>query len=141
VQLGTIALLISALTVVCGPAYATTALCFNCGELHFGALTPCDKCGFQPDMENFALWTTFSDHFMTPDTLQNFGKVMKTIAAETSDFEERLWTFLQYFVDNYPENGVIDQKTFKVPEKYAGSVPVLLKKLDLKPFELQKSRP
>jgi len=121
------------------PVYASQALCFNCGDLHFGALNACDKCGFQPDVENFTLWTTFSDHFMSPPMLKFFGNNMKQIANETPDFEERIWVFFQYIKDSYPGMGIIDSTSFKLPSQYKDRVPQLLEKLKLPVMDFSKS--
>ncbi len=118
-------------------ALASSALCFNCGELHSGPLSACDKCGFQPDIENSTLWTTFSDRFMTPQMLTHFGKVMQLIAAATPDFEERLWVFFQHLIENYPEMGIIDPSSLQIPDKYRESVPRLIKELKLPTLDLR----
>ncbi len=123
----------------CVNAYATMAMCFNCGELHPGPLNACDKCGFKPDMANFGLWTTFSDQFLSQRTLENFGSVMKQIAEVTPDFEERLWIFFKYMGDNYPDAGLIDGTSLQIPDKYKESVPAHLKRLQLPKFELEKT--
>ena len=116
-------------------AHATLALCFNCGELHFGALVRCKQCFFQPDMANQDLWILFSDHFFSPDTLAKFGTNIKKIRIVCPDFDEGLWIFLQYIVDNYPE--IIDRETFRLPPEYQERVPLILKKVNLTVFPLE----
>jgi hypothetical protein len=117
--------------ILAAPAMAGEALCFNCGELHYGVLNQCDKCGFKPDTDNFQLWLTFSDQFLPVPILKQFGDVTKKIKGASNDFEERLWVFFQYLVDKYPEAGIIDPKSVKIPDKYKQSVPKILKDLDL----------
>ncbi len=117
--------------ILTSPAMAAEALCFNCGELHYGALNQCDKCGFQPDTDNFQLWVTFSDQTMPVPILKQFGEVTKKIRGASNDFEERLWVFFQYLVDKYPDAKIVDPKSVKIPDKYKETVPKILKELDL----------
>ncbi len=52
----------------------TQAICFRCGEIKWGALNPCDRCGVVPrsdDELTFSL--AFSDHYCDPETLQQIG--------------------------------------------------------------------
>jgi hypothetical protein len=121
-------------------AQGTMALCFNCGELHPGPVSPCPKCGFKPDMDNFALWTTFSEHFMTRAALEHFGQVTKTIAGKSDNFEERMWVFLSYVVEKYPNDSFIDSKSLEIPAQFKDSVPGILKELDIPTVPIQKSK-
>jgi hypothetical protein len=121
-------------------AYGTMALCFNCGELHSGPLNQCQNCGFKPDMDNLPLWTTFSEHFMTKPALEHFGRVIRTIAGKSENFEERTWVFLTYITENYPEESFIDPKSLEIPSQFKDSVPKILKELNLPKLPVQKSK-
>jgi len=87
-------------------------------------------------MANQDLWILFSDHFFSPDTLAKFGTNIKKIRIVCPDFDEGLWIFLQYIVDNYPE--IIDRKTFRLPPEYQERVPLILKKVNLTVFPLEQ---
>ncbi|HBJ38783.1 MAG TPA: hypothetical protein DDZ51_29350 [Planctomycetaceae bacterium] len=79
----------------------TWALCFNCGEVKFGAICPCPKCEVA-STGDMNLDIAFSDHNMTKATLENFGKVVETIQSSSSDKELCFWTFIRYISTNHP---------------------------------------
>ncbi len=65
--------------------YATQAICLNCGAIHFGAIVPCDSCGFAPmpivkkDGGMFQVFVLFSDHHIGLSSLENLGGVVKKL--------------------------------------------------------------
>lgn len=81
----------------------TKALCFQCGEIKFGALVPCFACGAAAVAIDLNI--AFSDHHIVHDSLVDLGNVIKAIneADETQDQSLRLWTFLRYVTVNHPE--------------------------------------
>lgn len=79
----------------------TWALCFNCGEIKFGAICPCPKCNVN-STGDMNLDIAFSDHNMTKATLEEFGKVVGAIHAQSDDSELCFWTFIRYVSINHP---------------------------------------
>lgn len=73
----------------------TWALCFQCGEVKFGAICPCPRCNTAStgDMD---LDIAFSDHHMTKESLEGFGKVVAAIHAECDESELCFWAFIRY---------------------------------------------
>lgn len=78
----------------------TWALCFNCGEVKFGAICPCPKCDVT-STGDMNLDIAFSDHNMTKGTLEDFGKVVAAIHRESDDAELCFWTFIRYISINH----------------------------------------
>ena len=78
----------------------TWALCFNCGEVKFGAICPCPKCDVK-STGDVILDIAFSDHNMTKGSLEDFGKVVAAIHAESDDAELCFWTFIRYISLNH----------------------------------------
>lgn len=57
----------------------TLAICLKCGETKFGAIVPCDQCGFQPRTDKeLAYSMALSDHHQKPDILRNLGQSLKS---------------------------------------------------------------
>jgi len=121
-------------------ALATLAMCPNCGEIHFGALVPCDKCGFdcKKDTDLIQACILFSDHNWSVKTLENFGKVMRDLRPVFPDFSERFWAFLQYIADKYPDSGIINAQIFRLPGPLHDKIISGLKGLNLPVFEIEK---
>jgi hypothetical protein len=80
----------------------TDALCFFCGNVKFGALVPCPKCG-QPSPDDMQLNITFSDHYMARSTLEQFGEVIRAINDAEPDPGARFWTFMHYVSTEHPD--------------------------------------
>jgi hypothetical protein len=123
-------------------ALATMAMCPNCGEIHFGALVPCDKCGFACDKKTdlMPVCLLFSDHHMSVRTLENFGKVMKILHPAFPDFDERMWALFQYIANTYPESGIVNSETFRLPDPLQAKIPSTLRGLKLPVFEIERGR-
>lgn len=121
-------------------ALATMAMCPNCGEIHFGAWVPCDKCGFECDGKSNLMHVclVFSDHNMSVQTLENFGKVMKILKPVFPDFDERMWAFFKYIADTYPESGIVNAQVFQLPVPLRARIPSMLKRLKLPVFEIER---
>jgi hypothetical protein len=79
----------------------TIALCLNCGELKFGAFCPCDKCQVGSSGNEDAD-TLFSDHFLSEVQLDEFSRVLKSLAERCSDSKLRYKAFLYYVSTNHP---------------------------------------
>ena len=103
----------------------TVALCTNCGSTKFGALLPCDECGCG-STGNSDLDIAFTDHYLTEDTLQGFGAVIKCLRQNTQDEGVAFWAFMQHVSENYPE--IILAET---PSRYSASVQALLDQTEL----------
>ena len=73
----------------------TWALCFNCGEIKFGAICPCPNCGVGSS-GNMELDIAFSDHRISKNSLEQLGKVIGYIRERTADDELRFWAFIRY---------------------------------------------
>jgi hypothetical protein len=88
----------------------TWALCFNCGEVKFGAICPCPKCDVQ-STGDMNLDIAFSDHNMTKETLEDFGKVVSAIHSKSDDAELCFWTFIRYISLNHSSILGVDLKS------------------------------
>jgi hypothetical protein len=56
----------------------TTAVCFSCFELKFGAFVPCDKCGAEPKSEHDLIMSmAMTDHHFDQSTLEEICAVAK----------------------------------------------------------------
>lgn len=78
------------------------ALCFNCGEVKFGALCECEKCGIA-STGNVDLDILFSDWNMSENTMKKFGEIIKTINSKVDDKDMHLWLFFAFVTLYYPE--------------------------------------
>jgi hypothetical protein len=85
----------------------TWALCFKCGATKFGALCPCAACQSAAS-GNIDLDIAFSDHWMSPATLEAFGEVIRAIGRVCDDEEVRFHAFLHYVSTQHPEILQID---------------------------------
>ena len=123
-------------------SWTTIAMCPNCGEIHWGAWVPCDKCGFQCTKKSdlMKVCVLFSDHHMSIRTLKNFGKVVTILRPEFPDIDERMWALFQYIAVTYPESGLIKTKEFRLPEPLKTKIPTALKNLKLPVFQMESSR-
>ena len=58
----------------------TTAVCYKCGALKFGAFTPCGKCQSAPSTEDeLALSMGMTDHYFDKET----GILLKMVTEDT----------------------------------------------------------
>lgn len=80
----------------------TMALCFNCGDVKFGALCPCPKCQVA-STGNPQLDIAFSDHHYAKETLEEFGAIIRTMGAVIEDPDLRFKAFIHYVSDRHPE--------------------------------------
>src|SRR5579871_5234 len=52
----------------------TTAVCFKCGAIKFGAFVPCPECsGFPQTEDDLALSLAMTDHYFDMPTLEQMG--------------------------------------------------------------------
>lgn len=73
----------------------TWALCLNCGDVKFGAICPCPKCGMA-STGDMNLDIAFSDHNMDKRSLDELGAVVAAIHDVCDDDELCFWTFIRY---------------------------------------------
>lgn len=73
----------------------TLALCFRCGNVKFGAICPCERCGLATT-GNMQLDIAFSDHHLSHQQLQFFGSVVEAIRKASDDDQAGFWTFIRY---------------------------------------------
>lgn len=107
------------------------ALCFNCGNVKFGALCECDKCGIG-STGNVDLDILFSDWKYSEETLSKFGNIVADIQQNTNDKNLAFWTFLKFISNEYPNILSID-----LDENIANDVEQLLEQMQLKRFEIE----
>lgn len=56
----------------------TTAVCFNCGEIKFGAFCPCDSCGRAPKSEDeHIISLAMTDHHFDQEGLEQISEATK----------------------------------------------------------------
>jgi len=109
----------------------TWALCFACGETKFGAICPCPQCGVASSGD-MTLDILFSDHYLSPETLAQFGKVVKVIQEEAEDPALGLSAFLYHVTRTYP--GLL---TYEPSPQARQQFAALLAPLDLPPVVVQ----
>lgn len=110
----------------------TAALCTNCGGIKMGLLLPCDHCGASPPKAlNYEIF--LSDHYLSLDTLKQFGRVIKRLKIVANDKLEAQWAFLFLLSEYHPEIMFTD-----VPIDYKTSSKILLKDLYLDPIIMKK---
>jgi hypothetical protein len=83
----------------------TFATCLNCGKIHWGALCPCEECGFAvtvSDGDLFMLAIHLSDHYYSYEDLEEFERVYRGIAATGVEPNDRLDAFLHYVLLTRP---------------------------------------
>ncbi|MDH5677298.1 MAG: hypothetical protein OEZ28_01620 [Nitrospinota bacterium] len=80
----------------------TWALCLNCGETKFGAILKCEHCGVSSS-GNRELDMFFSDHNYSAGTLEQLGRVVKSINAVSDMPDERFCAFMLYVSTRHPE--------------------------------------
>ena len=85
----------------------TMALCFNCGEMKFGAFFPCEECQTNSSGK-IHLGLTFSDHIFSISTLEQFGAVIKEIHAHCDDPNKSFYAFIHYISENYNAGFQVD---------------------------------
>jgi hypothetical protein len=79
----------------------TLALCFRCGNVKFGAICPCERCGLS-STGNIQLDIAFSDHHLSHQQLQFFGSVVEAIRKVSDDDVGGFWTFIRYVSAHHP---------------------------------------
>lgn len=80
----------------------TWAMCFNCGATKFGAICPCPECQIS-STGDMSLDIAFSDHNMSKQTLEAFGKVVRSIRDVCDDDQLRFWSFIHYVSTRHPD--------------------------------------
>src|SRR3989442_9134470 len=98
----------------------TMALCFNCGDIKFGAICPCPKCQVKSSGD-MGLDIAFSDHNYDVETLKEFGSVIRAIHSATDEPPTRFWAFIHYVSEHHPSILKVDLK----PEMQARVTEVL----------------
>ncbi len=71
----------------------TQALCLRCGDIKFGAYCDCYTCG-APAIADQKLSIALSDHHLPHSILERFGKLVRDLAAGSSDGDVRHAAFL-----------------------------------------------
>jgi hypothetical protein len=79
----------------------TWALCLNCGEVKFGAICPCPKCGVA-STGDMNLDIAFSDHNIHKESLHQLGSVIAAIHQVSTDDELSGWAFIYYISTQHP---------------------------------------
>ena len=87
----------------------TMALCFNCGEIKFGAFFPCPKCQVKSSGD-MGLDIAFSDHHYDVETLKEFGSVIRAIQTTSDDPRTRFAAFLHFVSEHHPSIFKVDLK-------------------------------
>lgn len=88
----------------------TLALCLSCGALKHGALCPCQTCHREPT-GNSELDIAFSDHFVSPSTLRELGKIIQVLNKNIGDEKLKTDVFLKFVSEKTPNILV-----YKLPE-------------------------
>lgn len=112
----------------------TMALCFSCGDVKFGAICPCSKCGVN-STGDMGLDILFSDHNMAVSTLEQFGLVVKLINSNVENPPIRFWAFMQYVSVNHS-----DLLSIGLPGDIADQVTSLYERLEFPPVEMRSGR-
>jgi hypothetical protein len=111
----------------------TMALCFNCGDIKFGAICHCPKCQITSSGD-MGLDIAFSDHNYDVETLKEFGGVIRAIHSASGDPPTRFWAFIHYISEHHPSILKVDLK----PEVRA-KVTDILSGVVLPPVTLRES--
>ena len=69
----------------------TMAVCFRCGELKFGAFTPCQSCGVTPSSDDDLIVSiAMTDHYHSVADLEQMGqRIRDGDSPELSDDTRR----------------------------------------------------
>ena len=106
----------------------TMALCFDCGNIKFGAICPCPNCGTS-STGNIELDILFSDHRFRVETLEQAGEIIRRL-RQASDHETAFWTFLHYISLCHPH-----VLTVTLQESMLERANDLLKSVELPPVD------
>ena len=69
----------------------TVAVCWNCGEMKWGAFNPCPKCKAAPGSEDeLAVSLVLSDHYQDKPTMERIGMDIAAGQPAVLDPETRL---------------------------------------------------
>lgn len=85
----------------------TIALCLNCGEMKFGALSECPACKKGPFFDgdiHKAYDISFSDWFLSIEQMEECGRVIKEIHTQESDDNICFWAFILFISKNNPDS-------------------------------------
>jgi hypothetical protein len=91
----------------------TTAVCFNCGEIKFGAFTPCEKCEATPvNEDDLAISLAMTDHYFDMPTLEQMAsdiRIGERLTLEPETYEAliqlvRMKDVVQGMLVNQDEN-------------------------------------
>ena len=113
----------------------TDALCLNCGAIKFGALCSCPKCKCGAS-DNREVNILFSDHRFSREVLEDFSKVIQLLGTVAMDPQVRVWAFLKYMSDNYPQILYIEP-----PSDHTQQVADVLRSVSLPRVEIDRRGP
>jgi hypothetical protein len=102
----------------------TSALCLRCGAIKFGALCPCMTCYADEDPDH-ALAIALSDHHLAVPSLERIGRLIRDLAARSSDGDARRAALLLFLSQLGP------RYTRPVPEAIAPRARELLASVDV----------
>lgn len=111
----------------------TWALCFNCGEVKFGAICPCPKCAVA-STGKIELDIAFSDHHLEKETLKEFGAVVVAIHSASDEPDLCFWTFMHYVSTKH--SSILQ---IKLEPEMQSRVESLLATIELPPVTLRDS--
>lgn len=104
----------------------------NCGAVKWGALNPCPKCE-AGSTGNIPLDIAFSDHYMSHETILNFGAVLSELTSFTNDRTLAAAAFLEYVSREHPEI-----LTVEYPQTTIARLEPLLRQVTVKRFEVKE---
>ena len=94
----------------------TIATCMQCGEEKWGAVSPCEKCGFSPRTEDDIAWSMcVSDHYLSHETLVQIGEAIKAGKRPRVDPESHA-----KMLAHMRESGMMQMMGLAPPDKKEG---------------------
>ena len=112
----------------------TIALCMICGELKRGAWCTCASCGEKPEAGD-GLDLMFTDHYLTPSTLEQLGAVFQEIRSLSETVEQARQALVRYISTHH--QGVIRSE---FPEEQAKVLDALLSACTLPDVTIERRK-